>query len=96
MVGLIKKMAGRDACPTKGNMSELKIYHRRLPHWRMEGMTYFLTWRLDLLQAVLSEDERTLVQSAILFFNKQRYDIHAYVVMDDHITSYLLLCRNGS
>lgn len=65
---------------------ELQIYrHRRLPHWRMPGATYLVTWRLWINQAPLSDSERTLVASALAFFHGQRYTLHAYVVMDDHV-----------
>ena len=35
----------------------IEIYTRRLPHWRQEGATYFVTYRLidSLPQALLDE-----------------------------------------
>ena len=51
----------------------------------MEGATYFLTWRIQENQPPLQPEERTLVQSTILYFNNNRYNIFAYVVMDDHV-----------
>ena len=56
-----------------------------MPHWRLEGATYFITWRLQRNQPPLRPEERTLVQTAILHFDGVRYDISAFVVMDDHI-----------
>jgi REP element-mobilizing transposase RayT len=63
----------------------LTIYTGKLPHWRMDGSTYFVTWRLAAKQALLQPDERTLVANTIKRFAGQRYDLWAYVVMDDHV-----------
>jgi REP element-mobilizing transposase RayT len=62
----------------------LTIYTGKLPHWRMEGSIYFVTWRLAPKQALLQPAERTLVADAINRFAGERYDLWAYVVMDDH------------
>ena len=66
------------------NRGELSIYRRKLPHWRMDGAIYFVTWRLRKNQPLLRPVERTAVVSAIRYFESQRYDLFAYVVMDDH------------
>lgn len=63
----------------------IEKYRRNLPHWRMDGATYFVTWRLHQNQSLLQPLERTLVQESILYFNDIRYNLHAYVVMDDHV-----------
>ncbi len=60
-------------------------YRRNLPHWRLEGATYFVTWRLHKNQRALQPDERDAVLSALRHFDGQRYDLHAWVVMDDHV-----------
>ena len=65
--------------------SNLTIYRRRLPHWRMPSSIYFVTWRLAPGQLPLAPAERSLVASAIKYFDGRRYDLVAYVVMDDHI-----------
>ena len=70
--------------PDSGS-SEVRTYHGRLPHWRIEGATYLVTWRLWNTQAILSNDERSLVLSALRFFHGQRYDLCAFVVMDNHV-----------
>jgi putative transposase len=64
---------------------ELRSYRRNLPHWRIDGATYLVTWRLWSTQEPLRGEERALDVSALLFFHQQRYCIHAYVVMEDHI-----------
>jgi putative transposase len=63
----------------------LTIYRGKLPHWRMDGSIYFVTWRLDGSQSPLEPNERTLVAHAIKHFAGERYELLAYVVMDDHV-----------
>jgi REP element-mobilizing transposase RayT len=65
--------------------SDLTIYHRKLPHWRLDGSTYFVTWRLFGPQPPLKPEEKSFVVDAIRHFDKERYDLLAYVVMDDHL-----------
>jgi len=60
-------------------------YRRRLPHWREDDVTYFVTWRLASGQHELDSWERDLVVSAMRRFDGERYQIAAYVVMDDHV-----------
>ncbi len=60
-------------------------YRRNLPHWRQDNSTYFVTWRLAKGQPELDSTERDLVMAAITKFERQRYELSAYVVMDDHI-----------
>lgn len=61
------------------------VYRRCLPHWRLDGAAYFVTWRLDRFQADLTEDERGQVVDALRFFDHDRYALLGYVVMNDHI-----------
>jgi REP element-mobilizing transposase RayT len=51
----------------------------------MEGGIYFVTWRLARPQRALIPEERTLVADAIRHFDRRRYELIAYVVMDDHV-----------
>ena len=60
-------------------------YRRRLPHWRLTGATYFVTWRLAAGQQDLTPCERTLVVQALRCFEQQRYELAAYAVMNDHV-----------
>jgi putative transposase len=62
----------------------LTIYSRKLPHWRMDGSTYFVTWRLAISQPPLGHDEKTLVANALKHFHRRRYTLLVYAVMDDH------------
>jgi hypothetical protein len=60
------------------------FYQRRLPHFRREGATYFVTWRIQRDQSELDARERTVVFDAVQFFDKERYDLVSSVVMNDH------------
>jgi REP element-mobilizing transposase RayT len=51
----------------------------------MDGSTYFVTWRLAASQSLLECEERSVVANAIKHFAPERYDLLAYVVMDDHV-----------
>ncbi|MBW4619259.1 MAG: transposase [Cyanosarcina radialis HA8281-LM2] len=57
---------------------------RMLPHWELEGATYFITFntweKLELTPAA-----RQIIFDACLFFNTQRYHIFNFVVMTDHV-----------
>jgi putative transposase len=64
---------------------QLTRYRRRLPHWRVQGAVYFVTWRVAKNQPPLHPEEKTLVVDAIRHFDGTRYEVIAYVVMDDHI-----------
>jgi REP element-mobilizing transposase RayT len=61
------------------------FYRRRLPHLRVEGAIYFVTWRVHGDQPDLSEAERDGVIEAVRHFDGARYALHAYVVMNDHV-----------
>jgi REP element-mobilizing transposase RayT len=70
----------------ESRMTELDIYdHHRLPHWRLEGSTYFVTWRLIPGQPDLGEPERDLIANALRFFDNARYSLDAFVIMNDHV-----------
>ena len=64
---------------------ELVKYRRRMPHWRLIGSVYFVTWRLSPSQAKLNDEERRVTKSAIKHFDGSRYELYAYVVIDDHL-----------
>jgi REP element-mobilizing transposase RayT len=61
------------------------FYRRHLPHWREDQATYFVTWRLARGQPELDSSERELVATAMRSFRGKRYELAAYVVMDDHV-----------
>ena len=61
------------------------VYRRNLPHWRLKGALYFVTWRVHRSQSILQPGEGDIVVSALWYFEGSRYELHAYVVMDDHV-----------
>ena len=62
---------------------DLKIKRRNLPHWRLEGSTYFITFRV--LEGELSPAERDVVFRHILAGDGKFYELLAVVVMPDHV-----------
>jgi len=62
-----------------------RFYRRYLPHWRESDAAYFLTWRLAHGQRDLSSRERTIVADALRHFDCLRYDLDAFVIMNDHV-----------
>jgi REP element-mobilizing transposase RayT len=64
--------------------SQLRIYQRRLPHWRAEGATYFVTWRVGRTAHDLEPNKREIVAEAIPHFDGEKFRLHAFVVMNDH------------
>lgn len=67
--------------------AELVKSRRRLPHWRLEGATYFITFRIA--RGELSEEERTTVLDHIRSGHGQFYSLLAAVVMPDHVHAIL-------
>jgi putative transposase len=55
---------------------------RRLPHWQLEGATYFITFRL--LRGELSAAEIALVRDHVVAGDGRFYDLVAVMVMPDH------------
>ncbi len=64
---------------------DVAIYRRRLPHWRLTGSVYFVTWRLAPSQTELTHKERGETMSALRHFDGSRYELFAGVVMHDHV-----------
>lgn len=69
----------------ENGLMSFRTYRRRLPHWRLEGATYFVTWRLHRVQRPLDPEERDHVVATIRHFDSTRYALSAFVVMDDHV-----------
>jgi REP element-mobilizing transposase RayT len=49
------------------------------------GAVYFVTWRRHDQQEDLSEKERDEVVTALRWFGDRRYNLHGFVVMNDHV-----------
>ena len=61
------------------------MYRGALPHYRIDGTVYFVTWRLEKSQPDLAPAERSTVVDVLSFFDAIRYQLYAYVVMNDHV-----------
>lgn len=82
-MGNIKRKVIRDLLYSMQEPS-LKTFYRRLPHWELDGATYFITFNTwEKLE--LSPEAREIVFNSCLFFNNQRYKIFVFVVMTDHV-----------
>jgi REP element-mobilizing transposase RayT len=79
----MKERDGSTGFPACAPDVELSIRRRNLPHWQLQGSTYFVTFHLR--SGIMSEDERRMVLDAIKHFYKVKYLITAAVVMTDHV-----------
>ena len=61
---------------------KLNKSRRRLPHWELNGATYFVTFRL--LVGVLSDTERQMMIDHLLEGDGVFYSLDTAVVMPDH------------
>jgi len=64
---------------------DFRSYVRHLPHWRLSGSIYFLTWRVNANQPDLPDAARDIVVSALKHFDGERYHLVGFVVMSDHV-----------
>jgi len=61
------------------------MYRRFPPHWRADGAVYFVTWRLRSGVAPLTVLERDQIAQVLRYFDGDRFELFAYVVMNDHV-----------
>jgi REP element-mobilizing transposase RayT len=66
-------------------IEDFHSYQRRLPHWRLSGSVYWVTWRVHPSRNDLSASARQTVFDGLLYFDGQRYKVHGLVVMNDHV-----------
>jgi thiamine-phosphate pyrophosphorylase len=80
--------------PTKSYESpwQLEIGKRRLPHWRMAGATYWVTFRLA--HGEMSSSERAIVLNHVQGGHQRFYKLVAGMVMPDHV-HLILQPRDG-
>lgn len=64
---------------------DVRVYRRRLPHFRLHGATYFVTCRLERARSDLHPAERDVVARSLRRMDGERYELHAFVVMNDHV-----------
>lgn len=67
---------------------ELRITRRHLPHWSLDGATYFVTSRV--VNGVLSIEEQVIVLDHIKDGRDKFYMLIAVVVMPDHLHIILM------
>ena len=63
-------------------------YRRMLPHYQKAGRAVFITF-CKLLPAPFPPEARDMVLKSCLYDHKKRYDLHAAIIMPDHV--HLLL-----
>ncbi|KPL12302.1 hypothetical protein AMJ85_01260 [candidate division BRC1 bacterium SM23_51] len=68
-------------------VSGFKGTRRNLPHLQEAGRTYFVTFRVG--HGTMPNKAREVALAASLFWNGKKYQVHACVVMPDHV--HLLL-----
>lgn len=66
------------------NQDELKITHRHLPHWTMEGAYYFITFRKKE-KPEFTKDQQKIVLNHIKAGNNKFYQLVCTIVMPDHV-----------
>ena len=62
---------------------ELVINKRHLPHWTLEGATYFITSRIR--NGNLNSYEQRIILDSIIKGNGKYYRLTATIVMPDHV-----------
>ncbi|MFA4901740.1 MAG: transposase [Desulfobaccales bacterium] len=87
------KKDGSTGFPACAPEVALLIKRRNLPHWQLQGSTYFVTFRLR--SGIMSEDERRMVLDAVKHFHKIKYLITTAVVMLDHVHLIMKPVVNG-
>jgi putative transposase len=72
---------------TPDHLQSIHFYRRRLPHWNLQGFTYFITFRVrGFSEKPLETPElAALVEESIWFGYGHRYRLDAYVIMPDHV-----------
>ncbi|MFO0857319.1 MAG: tRNA (adenosine(37)-N6)-dimethylallyltransferase MiaA [Phycisphaerales bacterium] len=76
----------RDPFPEgiKGEISDLSVSRRFLPHLTLPDATYFVTWK-TLNDHHLSSQERSLVLDALTHFDDEQCRVYAACVMSNHV-----------
>ncbi len=69
------------------SIREFRKTRRHLPHWQAPGETHFVTFTLIDRQAcdLTTPSFARLIVEALRFRNRERYILHEWVIMPDHI-----------
>jgi thiamine-phosphate pyrophosphorylase len=73
----------KSAAPPASSLPQFRSHSRRLPHWRLDGATYFITFRVKTGE--LRAAERTLILEHLRTGDPKFYTLLAAVVMPDHV-----------
>lgn len=71
------------------NDKEIKITYRKLPHWSLNGATYFITFN-SKYRNTFTHIEKKIIYDHIWEGNNVYYNLISFVVMPDHV--HLVLC----
>lgn len=74
----------RDACAPLGAARDVRYSKRRLPHFERPWGKYFITFA-TVDRKALTPEARQIVLEAILHFHRDRYELYAAVVLEDHV-----------
>jgi hypothetical protein len=71
----------------KDDLEAVTFYKRRLPHWELTGSCYFVTFRVRKILGKVLEDcsAASPVEEVLWLGNGERFALHAYVIMPDHV-----------
>lgn len=78
-LSVTRKVSGKRHLDTE----RLEIRRRQLPHWRLRGATYFVTFRLSA--GWLTEAEILFVKEHVVSGHGRYYHLLAAQVMPDHV-----------
>lgn len=70
--------------PKHSIIKDIFVSRRHLPHWQIPGSVYFITFRTHK-NYKLNEDEKRIIFDSIMFHNKTKYFLYAFVIMSDHV-----------
>ncbi|KPJ57730.1 MAG: hypothetical protein AMS16_00915 [Planctomycetes bacterium DG_58] len=76
-----------DLLSEEWGLGRMKITRRHLPHWELEGSTYYLTF--CVLRGTLSRAERNLVLEHVKSGDGRFYALLGAIVMPDHAHAIL-------
>ena len=86
--GLQRAVIERDLRPLKKeDLPSVFMYKRTLPHWELDGSTYFITFRVqkELSRPLESRVLASCVEEVLWLGHGERFVLDAYVIMPDHV-----------
>jgi putative transposase len=65
-------------------INEFTKTERNLPHWQNPGSVYFVTFR-TYNKFILDDNSKQIIYENIKHYNKIKYELFAFVIMEDHV-----------